>query len=559
MPLRARHQPTPPPHPKQCLNYGYCFGVELVVDNVITYYLFDQFRLSAVVAGAMGSIFGCMNIFTRATGGMISGAWCVALSRALSRARAGTRCRAVAARGGLLPLPQPMLTRPARCTVPAAPPTPTPTPFGPHADLCAKHWGMRGRLWSLWTIQTLGGVFCLLLGVPFVYSSLAATMVVLVIFSIWCQQACGLSCGVVPFVSKRSTGLVYGMVGAGGNTGAAVTQARECRAWLCACVCGVGTQHAVMPPARRLHSRSARADAHPAARVLRPAPHYTQTVFFTFTGLAPTAGFFWMGVMVIGMTALYALVYFPMWGGMFCPAKPGVTEEDYYLSGECKHRTGPLARGHRCCSRAVCAVHAARCHWPSFLAHRPDALPAARPCCPPPPPHPTAHRVHARRARRGPSQQLAQVCVREPQRARLEHQRQERGGSGRGQGADQGGRRHHLSILCGRAAAAAVAPDVHAACVASLCAVCSSCRRPAAARTEKVATDIFIIAMPHFAHAPLRVGAWAVAAVAATAGWPCALCARLRWVPPRCWCVVRMPSNERACVCVRKGAAKLNL
>lgn len=22
-----------------CLNYGYCFGVELVVDNVITYYL----------------------------------------------------------------------------------------------------------------------------------------------------------------------------------------------------------------------------------------------------------------------------------------------------------------------------------------------------------------------------------------------------------------------------------------------------------------------------------------------------------------------------------------
>ena len=56
-----------------CLNYGYCFGVELVVDNVITYYLFDQFRLSAVVAGAMGSIFGMMNIFTRATGGMISG------------------------------------------------------------------------------------------------------------------------------------------------------------------------------------------------------------------------------------------------------------------------------------------------------------------------------------------------------------------------------------------------------------------------------------------------------------------------------------------------------
>jgi MFS transporter, NNP family, nitrate/nitrite transporter len=202
-----------------CLNYGYCFGIELVVDNVITYYLYDQFRLNPVVAGAMGSIFGMMNIFSRGSGGMIS-------------------------------------------------------------DLAARYYGMRGRLWALWIIQTLGGVFCILLGITPVYSSLTVTMIVLVIFSIWCQQACGLSCGVVPFVSKRSTGLVYGMVGAGGNTGAAVTQA----------------------------------------------------IFFTYLPLTSTQGFFYMGIMVVGMTALYTLVYFPMWGGMFCGAKPGVTEEDYYLS-----------------------------------------------------------------------------------------------------------------------------------------------------------------------------------------------------------------------------------
>jgi NNP family nitrate/nitrite transporter-like MFS transporter len=120
---------------------------------------------------------------------------------------------------------------------------------------------MRGRLWALWIIQTLGGVFCLLLGIAPVYNSLLATMIILVIFSIWCQQACGLSCGVVPFVSKRSTGLVYGLVGAGGNTGAAVTQA----------------------------------------------------IFFTYLPLTPTQGFFWLGIMVIGMTAMYMGVYFPMW------------------------------------------------------------------------------------------------------------------------------------------------------------------------------------------------------------------------------------------------------
>jgi NNP family nitrate/nitrite transporter-like MFS transporter len=56
------------------------------------------------------------------------------------------------------------------------------------------------------------------------------------------------------------------------------------------------------------------------------------TVFFTYIPMAPTQGFFWMGIMVIGMTSLYHLVYFPQWGGTFCPAKPGITEEDYYCA-----------------------------------------------------------------------------------------------------------------------------------------------------------------------------------------------------------------------------------
>lgn len=127
------------------------------------------------------------------------------------------------------------------------------------SDWAAARWGMRGRLWMMWTIQTLAGIFCLVMGL--VSHSLVATMIVLIVFSIFCQQSCGLSFGIVPFVSKRSTGLVSGFVGAGGNAGGAITQA----------------------------------------------------IFFTYSTLATDRAFVWMGVMSIGMTALYLLMYFPMW------------------------------------------------------------------------------------------------------------------------------------------------------------------------------------------------------------------------------------------------------
>ncbi|KAI8469948.1 MAG: high affinity nitrate transporter [Monoraphidium minutum] len=199
------------------LAYGYAFGVELTVDNVISQYMFDQFHLPLSVAGMLGSVFGMMNLFSRPSGGMLS-------------------------------------------------------------DLCAKRWGMRGRLWALWIVQSLAAVFCIVLGL--VSHSLAATMGVLIIFSIFCQQSCGLSFGVVPFVSKRSTGLVSGMVGAGGNAGGAITQA----------------------------------------------------IFFTVATYPMDKAFIYMGAMSLGMTALYLTVYFPQWGGLFAGPKLGVSEEDYYLA-----------------------------------------------------------------------------------------------------------------------------------------------------------------------------------------------------------------------------------
>jgi MFS transporter, NNP family, nitrate/nitrite transporter len=90
------------------------------------------------------------------------------------------------------------------------------------SDIAAKRFGMRGRLWMLWFLQTLGGITCIFLALC--KDSLAGTVVMLLVFSVFVQAACGATFGVVPFVSKRSLGVVSGMVGAGGSAGAVITQ-----------------------------------------------------------------------------------------------------------------------------------------------------------------------------------------------------------------------------------------------------------------------------------------------------------------------------------------------
>jgi NNP family nitrate/nitrite transporter-like MFS transporter len=143
------------------LAYALSFGVELTVDNVITYYFFDQFDLGLTASGLVASVYGLMNLFTRALGGLAS-------------------------------------------------------------DAAAARAGMRGRLWVLFGALLLGGVTCATVGLA--SASLAASISALVVFSVFTQAACGCVFGVVPFLSARSTGFAMGAVAAGGNAGSAATQ-----------------------------------------------------------------------------------------------------------------------------------------------------------------------------------------------------------------------------------------------------------------------------------------------------------------------------------------------
>jgi NNP family nitrate/nitrite transporter-like MFS transporter len=136
--------------------YAACFGVEITVDNVAATYFVDNFKATLIMAGALASIFGFMNLFARALGGIIS-------------------------------------------------------------DKVGKAYGLRGKgllLAGFLVMEGLGIIFFSNAG------SLTLAIISMLLFALFLKMANGGTYSIVPFVNREAIGSVAGIVGAGGNIGA---------------------------------------------------------------------------------------------------------------------------------------------------------------------------------------------------------------------------------------------------------------------------------------------------------------------------------------------------
>ncbi|HEY6898996.1 MAG TPA: MFS transporter, partial [Puia sp.] len=137
------------------LGYAMCFGMEITFDNVAALHFVDNFHLSQHSAGFWAGLFGFMNIFARALGGILSD-------------RAGLR------------------------------------------------WGMRGKGNLLAAALLLEGLGLIAFAHA---PSFPIAIACMLTFALFLKMANGAVYGIVPFINEKNVGLISGVVGAGGNLG----------------------------------------------------------------------------------------------------------------------------------------------------------------------------------------------------------------------------------------------------------------------------------------------------------------------------------------------------
>mmetsp|Transcript_11376 Transcript_11376/g.17605 ORF Transcript_11376/g.17605 Transcript_11376/m.17605 type:complete len:919 (-) Transcript_11376:104-2860(-) len=140
------------------LQYACCFGVEVTMTNACALYFKEEFGQSTEAAAAIASIFGFMNLFARGFGGFCS-------------------------------------------------------------DVANMRSGMKGRLSWQFVSLFIQGCGIIVFGYA---DSLVGAIFALIFTSLFVQSSEGSLFGIVPYVDRRFTGGVVGLVGAGGNLGGVI-------------------------------------------------------------------------------------------------------------------------------------------------------------------------------------------------------------------------------------------------------------------------------------------------------------------------------------------------
>ncbi|MEO5911201.1 MAG: MFS transporter [Pelobium sp.] len=137
------------------LGYAMCFGMEITFDNVASLHFVDTFGLTQASAGFWAGVFGLMNLFARALGGIVS-------------------------------------------------------------DKVGVKFGMKGKGMLLALMLLLEGCGLILFAQA---GSFVFAIISMLTFALFLKMSNGATYGIVPFVNEKNVGLISGIVGAGGNLG----------------------------------------------------------------------------------------------------------------------------------------------------------------------------------------------------------------------------------------------------------------------------------------------------------------------------------------------------